>query len=278
MSEDGLSIQVSGEDAASQTVGGPEVTLGTVDLQAQANGETGRISVTAGEQPAAATTDVPAWVPEKFRGAEDPYKALADSYKALEAKQGGQTTEPDATPEVPDAPLSIQNYQDKWALQGGKLEDTQWQSLSDQMGVSLADLKAYEASVLSQKGAETNTHDSAIYEAAGGQAKYDALVDWAGTNYDDAQLDRLNAMLDSPALSAEGVKELQAAYTAKMGSEPQVSTLQKTGNTEILGGDELMTESEVQFAQSDPRYGVDPKYTKDFEQKVMRYMKRTGMM
>ena len=52
-----------------------------------------------GSAPAASegsASEIPAWIPEKFHSAEDPVKAMADSYAELEKNQGKPAVEPNA--------------------------------------------------------------------------------------------------------------------------------------------------------------------------------------
>ncbi len=284
--EEPMSVSVSIDDVPAAGVDAPDA--GSVEFQGQSAGETGRVAIVAAPQAPAVPSTIPDYVPEKFRSAADPMAAMAKSYAELEKLQSGGKVEPEAAPaaepsvETPSSePLTIKNYQDTWALQGGKLEDSQWEKIQEQTGIPMDDLRAYETNVLSQMtnagASQAADNDSVIYEASGGQDKYDTMIDWATNNLPADQISSINSMLDNPALSKSGVDALRGLYQHSMGSEPEVSTLQKTG-VETVGSDEFMSEAEVQFGQSDARYGVDPNYTKTFEQKVLRYMKRSNQI
>lgn len=218
-------------------------------------------------------------MPDKFGG--DEQKMFA-AYAALEAKQGAApVVEPVVTPTVEpvvaDVPaLTIQNYQDTWALQGGKLEDAQWQTISDQTGIDLATLRDYEANTLkSQEVAQTaeqDTNDAVVFGAAGGEAQYEKMIQWGGSNLTEAEIGVMNEMMNNPILAAAGVKQLRDRYEAVNGVEANVSTL-NTAMNPVSQAETFNSKEEVQAAFADPRYQTDPAYRRKLEQKLTLNMK-----
>ncbi len=66
---------------------------------------------------------VPEFVPEKFRSAEDPLKAMAEAYKSLEEKLGAPEEKSEDTAEGGDKKPDEQKAEEKDTVEGGDGED-----------------------------------------------------------------------------------------------------------------------------------------------------------
>ena len=228
-------------------------------------------------------------IPDKFKGktAEEIAKAYVEleKLKGKEVKKGnedgedkpeGDTEEKQEVKEDPvaEGPMTIEQYQETWSKQGGALSDRQWEELNKQTGIPMDTLKAWEAYVAADTTANLDNHDKAIYEASGGEDKYNEMMDWAEANLNDEQIDALNAQLDSPQFYEQGLKILKASIQAAEGVEPSVSPV--LSNTAEIGGDEFHSDKEYLDAMNHPEYGMGGKYDREFDAKLMRYMKRSG--
>lgn len=108
---------------------------------------------------------------------------------------------------------------------------------------------------------------NAVYNSAGGEQAYNKVIEWAQGNLSNKVLSSFNRAIDNNNLEAvtlmfEGMK---AKMVAKQG----------TRNPTIMGGGVttggykgFSSKQEVVEAMSDPRYGVDPGYTRAIEMKM----------
>ena len=280
MSEETLTIPMnhSTEESTPEVVSDAPIE-GVEGLE---EGGTITITGTAEDAESAAAESNPSEEPlllGKFKSQEDLLKA----YTELEKKQGvveaEPVVEPEAAPaaEVPTEPVvagSIEDYQNKWA-ETGSLTDDQWSEIQVKTGVPMETLRAYEASMVAQAQDNSASNDTAIYDAAGGQDKYDTMIDWAGKNMTDDQLASLDAQLDNPAFSAMGVSILKGAYDNANGSEPAV-TLKNSSNQSLSDTDYYQNEGEMLEAMKHPEYGKGGAYDTQFDRKAMGYMKASG--
>lgn len=111
----------------------------------------------------------------------------------------------------------------------------------------------------------------AIFQQAGGEAKYQAMAAWAAKELDDQTVlafnDAINSGDTNRALSA--VKSLQYDYMTATGYEPRLIG-GRAPTTETVKG--FQSEAQVVAAMSDPRYQngphQDPAYVKEVEQRL----------
>ena len=105
-----------------------------------------------------------------------------------------------------------------------------------------------------------------IFAQAGGVDKYQAIMGWASQNLDEARANAFNEALDSGnegAILAQ-LKGIQYDHMMATGYEPKL-----TGGrapTQYIRGFE--SEAQVIAAMQDPRYGNDPAYIKEVEQRI----------
>jgi hypothetical protein len=224
-------------------------------------------------------------MPEKFANAENPQEALLKAYMELEKNYSKPKTEVDspAAEKAMDELTTdrkkaeaVESYSELWAKQQGSLTDEQWAKASEELSIPVDDLKAYETYRKSELESGINSNDKNIYEWSGGEDKYNQMIEWAETAMTQGQLDALNSQLDNPQFSQMGVNMLTQMYTNAVGQEPSVSTTGMANST--TGGEMFHSESEVLAAQKHKEYGMGGAYDKQFDQKLMRFMKATGQM
>jgi hypothetical protein len=225
-------------------------------------------------------------MPDKFKGktAEEIAKSYLELEKLKDRKKETEVVDKpvDDKPEiiekpVVDGPMTVEQYQETWQVQGGGLTDRQWSELSKTTGISIDTLKAYEHMVKEKNTVMVEEHDAQIYRESGGKAKYDEMIEWANGNLSESQIEGLNAQLDNPTFYKQGVAILKSTYEASVGFEPQVKlkNVANPSNADLLGDDEFRSEQEAFVAMRDPRYETDAAWTRQFDAKLARLLKRS---
>ena len=107
---------------------------------------------------------------------------------------------------------------------------------------------------------------NSVVNAAGGQANYDNVIEWAGSNLPDNQIDAFDSVVDSGNPAAIGIafQGLQSQYNEANGYEGRM--LQ--GKPASSSGDIYRSQAELVAAMGDPRYDTDPAYRADVVAKL----------
>jgi hypothetical protein len=224
----------------------------------------------------------PAWLPEKFKSAED----MAKAYGELEKKLGGnqqqmqteqkpgeqqqqqqQQTQPDTATEVVDvlkkAGVDYDALQAQFA-KDGKLDDKSYEALA-KGGFS----KQLVDSWIAGQQAIMSSLAGQVHSVVGGAEKYAEMVKWAATNLTKAEIDAFNAAVNSGVESAKfAAQGLAARFVAAVGDgEPALLS----GSTAASAtGETFRSRAEQVRAMQDSRYDTDPAYRKEVEEKSMR--------
>ena len=105
-----------------------------------------------------------------------------------------------------------------------------------------------------------------IFKQAGGEEKYQALLGWASQNLDRGRIDAFNDALESADEGAiiNQLKGVQYDYMMATGYEPKL-TGGRAPTNDVRG---FASEAQVIAAMQDPRYGNDPAYIKEVEQRI----------
>lgn len=237
--------------------------------------------------------DRPQWLPENFNTVEDFVKSSNEARAELTRTQqelaklrkpGDGAPEPAAEGTTPAAQTEAERAASDAVASAG-LDVTSWQTefnetrdVSEQGRAEIA--KALEA----QFGANARTLvddfiegqkvrlqnvESQVHEVAGGKDQYTAMMQWAGANMTDNEINAYNKAMGSGDFNAMSlaVDGLKSRFTKAKGSAPN-----------LLSGDSAIGDSNAGFgstfemtkAMKDPRYGKDPSYTKSVEQRAMR--------
>lgn len=214
-------------------------------------------------------------VPEKFWDAEKGTvntEALLKSYSELETKQSKPA---EVTPEQQDA-LNADAKAADAALKGSGLSLTQFTEEYAANGVlsaeSYATLEAagfpkdFVDSHIEGQIALGNTFASAAFEAAGSEAAYKTMVEWAKTAMSPAEIDTFNkGVMGKMPDMLKAVKTMRERYESATGKEP---ALLQGGNG--AKGDVFTSQHEAAQAMKDKRWGKDPAYTKQITEKLNR--------
>ena len=107
-----------------------------------------------------------------------------------------------------------------------------------------------------------------IKNAAGGEAAYSNIVNWAKANVPAEQINAFDEVVNSGSVQAINlaVAGLKAQYDAANGVEGKMLT----GKAPTNSGDVFRSQAELVRAMSDPRYDYDPAYRQDIIEKLDR--------
>ena len=107
---------------------------------------------------------------------------------------------------------------------------------------------------------------NSVMNAAGGEANYNRIVEWAASNLDNRSIDAFDSVVDSgnPAAINIAFAGLQSRYEDANGYEGRM--LQ--GKAASSAGDIYRSQAELVAAMSDPRYDSDPAYRADVIEKL----------
>jgi len=226
----------------------------------------------------------------KYKSVQD----LEQAYKELQAKLSrGETIEPEGSDEEeaeePESPAGTAReiYGD---VIGGKLDEagidfgdmnTRWQQSGtlesedyDQLaeaGFSRDMVDAYLSGLqykASQDTALTTKEVTSIKASLGGEAEYNKMIEWAGSNLSPDEVEGFNQIINTQPMSAVkmAISGLHARYTAAEGREPKlIGGRAPKGST-----DKFESTAQLVEAMSDPRYSKDSAYQRKVQEKLSR--------
>jgi hypothetical protein len=105
-----------------------------------------------------------------------------------------------------------------------------------------------------------------VFKQAGSEEKLQSLLGWASQNLDQSRITAFNETLntgDETAILSQ-VKGIQYDYMMATGYEPKL-TGGRAPTNDVRG---FASEAQVIAAMQDPRYGSDPAYVKEVEQRI----------
>ena len=107
---------------------------------------------------------------------------------------------------------------------------------------------------------------NSVMNAAGGEANYNRVVEWAASNLDNRSIDAFDSVVDSgnPAAINIAFAGLKSRYEEANGYEGRMLS----GKAASSGGDLYRSQAELVAAMSDPRYDSDPAYRADVIEKL----------
>ena len=105
-----------------------------------------------------------------------------------------------------------------------------------------------------------------VQNAAGGEANYNRVIEWAADNLTEGAIDAFDSVVDSgnPMAINIAFQGLQAEYNEANGYEGRM--LQ--GKPASSSGDVFRSQAELVAAMGDPRYDTDPAYRADVVKKL----------
>lgn len=219
---------------------------------------------TGAEKPATVVADPnrPAWLPEKFKTAED----FAASYKELESKVGVKdvpVTPVTVTEALKAKGLNLSDLEADYLANGGKLSDAKMTELTA-AGFTAEQANQY---IKGQEAIATQ-NSKEVFDSVGGKARFDALQGFAATTFTDSERAAYNAAVTKGDYAS--VKLMLAGLN---------STFEKTYGSDgklLSGGSPTVTQDiyenfqAFRTAQGDKRYQKDSNYRAAVDAKLAR--------
>ena len=105
-----------------------------------------------------------------------------------------------------------------------------------------------------------------VQNAAGGEANYNRVIEWAADNLTEGAIDAFDSVVDSgnPMAINIAFQGLQAEYNEANGYEGRMLQGKPASST----GDVFRSQAELVAAMGDPRYDTDPAYRADVVAKL----------
>ena len=211
----------------------------------------------------------------KYKDAQELEKAYLELQSKLgsdnqeEAQEGeaeGETQE-ESGDYSEEALAFFQAVNDEYDENGSLSEET-LESLKEMSSEELLDayFAMQERLGSEPQGAELSESDvSAIQQSVGGADNYNALVSWAAENFDQAEIEAFDGVVESGNVGAINLalQALYYRYTEAEGMEGQL--LQGKAAAPANG---FRSQAEVVRAMQDPRYDRDPAYRAEVMQRL----------
>ena len=212
----------------------------------------------------------------KYKSAEE----LEKAYKELEAKLGDKPEQAEPEPEPEPTTLSdnaniITSASDEYYQNDGKLSPETLQKFSNMSSQDLVNAYLevtkspdWQAAPPSEVADISDAQINQVKNAAGGEAAYQNMVQWAGANLDAKSIEAFDQIINTGSLDAINfaVKGLKSQYDAANGVEGTMVQGKAAPNR----GDVFRSQAELVRAMNDSRYDNDPAYRQDVIEKLDR--------
>ena len=199
---------------------------------------------------------------QRLAGKYNSTEELEAAYLELQKKLGGQEEEEyEEQEEFEDG--GLYDILDAY-YETGEITDEALEAI-DQMSAS--DVFALMAD-RSPAGQDLSDGEiGAVYEAVGGQDQYSALIEWAGENFSEAEIDAYDAVIESGNMSQINLalQALYYRYTDAMGQDGEL--LQ---GKPAAAQSAFRSQQELIQAMNDPRYDNNRAYRQDVLTKLDR--------
>ena len=216
----------------------------------------------------------------KYKNAED----LEAAYLSLQKKLGQEETDyeesdegyaeeeesdEEVSDEAPAVSLINEASEEYYANDGQLSEETisRFSEMSSQDLVNAyLEIQANNPQAPQQSVQMSEAQVNSVQNAAGGEANYNRVVDWAADNLSDEAINAFDSVVDSgnPMAISIAFQGIQAEYNEANGYEGRM--LQ--GKPASSSGDVFRSQAELVAAMGDPRYDTDPAYRADVVAKL----------
>ena len=207
----------------------------------------------------------------KYKNTED----LEAAYLSLQKKLGqeetneegeeGYTEEEESNEEIPDASPAvslINEASEEYYANDGELSEETISRFSEMSSQDLVnaylEIQANNPQAPQQSVEMSEAQVNSVQNAAGGEANYNRVIEWAASNLPDAQINAFDSVVDSGNPAAIGIafQGLQSQYNEANGYEGRMLQGKPASST----GDVFRSQAELVAAMGDPRYDSDPAY------------------
>ena len=219
----------------------------------------------------------------KYKSAEE----LENAYLSLQKKLG-QTEEEEVDYESSDegyeeeeetdeevspyaaATSLINDASEEYYANDGQLSEETVEKFSEMSSTDLVnaylEIQANNPQAPQQSVEMSEGQVNSVQNAAGGEANYNRVIEWAASNLPNNQIDAFDSVVDSGNPAAIGIafQGLQRQYDEANGYEGRM--LQ--GKPASSRGEVFRSQAELVSAMSDPRYDTDPAYRADVVEKL----------
>ena len=218
---------------------------------------------------------------KKLAGKFEDAEALEKAYIELQSKLGEpketkaevKEEKTEAKEEVKEEPKEEPDYEflDKlWEeSKNEKYSDDLLDKLNDMKPADVAQLYLnYRSGIDTEPQELTQEQATELQKSVGGEKQYNTMLQWASSNFDEAEISRYDKVMESgdPDAAYFAVQSLAAKYNDGVGVEGKMLT----GKPAKSDGDQFRSQAEVVRAMSDPRYEKDPAYRQDVYDKLER--------
>jgi len=215
----------------------------------------------------------------KYKSAQELEKAYMELQSKLgEQEDKGETEvaekEPEDKPTLSEGATLITSASDEYYANGNKLSPETLQKFSSMSSQDL--INAYmevqqlpEYQQAQQTPVEiTDAQVNQIKNAAGGEAAYSNIINWAKSNLEAEQINAFDDVVNTGSVQAINlaVAGLKAQYDNANGVEGRMVT----GKAPTNSGDVFRSQQELVAAMNDVRYDRDPAYRQDVIEKLDR--------
>lgn len=217
----------------------------------------------------------------KYKSAEE----LESAYLSLQKKLG-QEEEPDyeesdegyAEEEETDEEVSeyapavslINDASEEYYANDGQLSEETISRFSEMSSQDLVnaylEIQANNPQAPQQAVQLSESDVNQVQNAAGGEANYNRVIEWAADNLTEGAIDAFDSVVDSgnPMAINIAFQGLQAEYNEANGYEGRMLQGKPASST----GDVFRSQAELVAAMGDPRYDTDPAYRADVVAKL----------
>jgi len=204
---------------------------------------------------------------------------LEKAYTELQSKMGQQATETteetkveaeapadESVPEVAEAKETVENkgldFDGLYGEYGenGELSTETYSNL-EQAGLSKEVVDSYIQGQEAIQQQQVNT----LQKAVGGEAEYQAMIQWAGSNLTDSEQTQFNATLDNAESAEFAIQGLNARYKAANPTLIGGNRISGDTNTNSRG---YVTKSDMMEAMGSSKYKTDHTYRAEVQRKL----------
>ena len=116
------------------------------------------------------------------------------------------------------------------------------------------------------EGQLTEDQAEQLHEMVGGEKAYQSMLEWAGQNFSQEEIDMYDSVMDSGNANSIyfAVQALANTYFDNVGSEGELLTGRGSSESNAI----FRSQSELVQAMNDPRYDNDPAYRSDVMAKL----------
>ena len=214
----------------------------------------------------------------KYESAEELEKAyielqkkLGDKEETSEEPKAEETEETEETPDENPTVALINEASDEYWANGNKLSP---ETLDKFKQMSSQDLvNAYIEMVKdnppqnNQEADVSQAQINQIQNSVGGENQYQKLMQWAGTNLPENEINAFDGLINTGNVDAIqlGVQALKSKYDEANGYEGRMLTGKAATTADVF-----RSQAQLVAAMSDPRYDTDPAYRQDVVAKLER--------